>query len=183
DDEIASLKRTKADLSHTHTMSEVTDLSAELERYALKTELNNISVDTSHLATKSSVNELSEQIATKADQSHRHTITEVSGLHGILNNKLNSNASARSAQKLTTPRRINGIAFDGTQDITLPTPTANVSWSAISNKPANFTPSAHRHAIGDITNLQRELDNKASRNHSHTWNSITNKPANFTPSA
>ena len=182
DDEIASLKRTKADLSHTHTMSEVTDLSAELERYALKTELNNISVDTSHLATKSSVNELSEQIATKADQSHRHTITEVSGLQGILNNKLNSNASARSAQKLTTPRRINGIAFDGTQDITLPTPT-NISWSAISNKPANFTPSAHRHAIGDITNLQRELDNKASRNHSHTWNSITNKPANFTPSA
>ncbi|MPX08847.1 phage tail protein, partial [Moraxella catarrhalis] len=42
DDEIASLKRTKADLSHTHTMSEVTDLSAELERYALKTELNDI---------------------------------------------------------------------------------------------------------------------------------------------
>lgn len=183
DDEIASLKRTKADLSHTHTMSEVTDLSAELERYALKTELNNISVDTSHLATKSSVNELSEQIATKADQSHRHTITEVSGLQGILNNKLNSNASAASARKLTTPRRINGIAFDGTQDITLPTPTANVSWSAISNKPTNFTPSSHRHAIGDITNLQRELDNKASRNHSHTWNSITNKPANFTPSA
>ena len=183
DDEIASLKRTKADLSHTHTMSEVTDLSAELERYALKTELNDISVDTSHLATKSSVNELSEQIATKADQSHRHTITEVSGLQGILNNKLNSNASAASARKLTTPRRINGIAFDGTQDITLPTPTANVSWSAISNKPTNFTPSSHRHAIGDITNLQRELDNKASRNHSHTWNSITNKPANFTPSA
>lgn len=181
DDEIASLKRTKADLSHTHTMSEVTDLSAELERYALKTELNDISVDTSHLATKSSVNELSEQIATKADQSHRHTITEVSGLQGILNNKLNSNASARSAQKLTTPRRINGIAFDGTQDITLP--TANVSWSAISNKPTNFTPSSHRHAISDITNLQRELDNKAPRNHSHTWNSITNKPANFTPSA
>ncbi|MPW68497.1 phage tail protein, partial [Moraxella catarrhalis] len=183
DDEIASLKRTKADLSHTHTMSEVTDLSAELERYALKTELNNISVDTSHLATKSSVNELSEQIATKADQSHRHTITEVSGLQGILNNKLNSNASAISARKLTTPRRINGIAFDGTQDITLPTPTANVSWSAISNKPTNFTPSSHRHAVSDITNLQRELDNKASRNHSHTWNSITNKPANFTPSA
>ncbi|RKM07395.1 hypothetical protein D6D84_05250, partial [Moraxella catarrhalis] len=183
DDEIASLKRTKADLSHTHTMSEVTDLSAELERYALKTELNDISVDTSHLATKSSVNELSEQIATKADQSHRHTITEVSGLQGILNNKLNSNASAASARKLTTPRRINGIAFDGTQDITLPTPTANISWSAISNKPTNFTPSSHRHAISDITNLQRELDNKAPRNHSHTWNSITNKPANFTPSA
>ena len=181
--ELSEQIATKADLSHTHTMSEVTDLSAELERYALKTELNDISVDTSHLATKSSVNELSEQIATKADQSHRHTITEVSGLQGILNNKLNSNASARSAQKLTTPRRINGIAFDGTQDITLPTPTANVSWSAISNKPTNFTPSAHRHAISDITNLQRELDNKASRNHSHTWNSITNKPANFTPSA
>ncbi|EGE17560.1 tail fiber protein [Moraxella catarrhalis] len=229
DDEIASLKRTKADLSHTHTMSEVTDLSAELERYALKTELNNISVDTSHLATKSSVNELSEQIATKADQSHRHaisdianlqhrldskapnththsfsditnkpttlagygitdaissdttafvtsdalnralttkasinhqhTITEVSGLQGILNNKLNSNASARSAQKLTTPRRINGIAFDGTQDITLP--TANVSWSAISNKPANFTPSAHTHQWSNISNVPSATINNA----------------------
>lgn len=122
---------------------------------------------------------LNQGLAAKAAINHQHTIAEISELQNILNSKLNSNASAISAQKLTTPRRINGIAFDGTQDITLPT-TTNISWSAISNKPANFTPSAHRHVIADITNLQRELDSKASSNHSHTWDSITNKPTTLT---
>lgn len=122
---------------------------------------------------------LNQALTAKASTNHQHTIAEIFELQSILNSKLNSNASAISAQKLTTPRRINGIAFDGTQDITLPT-TTNVSWSAISNKPANFTPSAHRHVIADITNLQRELDSKASSNHSHTWDSITNKPTTLT---
>lgn len=125
---------------------------------------------------------LNQALTAKASINHQHTIAEISELQDILNSKLNSNASAISAQKLTTPRRINGIAFDGTQDITLPIPTSptNVSWSAISNKPANFTPSAHSHVIADITNLQRELDSKASSNHSHAWNSITDKPTTLT---
>lgn len=122
---------------------------------------------------------LNQALIAKAPINHQHTIAEISELQNILNSKLNSNASAISAQKLTTPRRINGIAFDGTQDITLPT-TTNVSWSAISNKPANFTPSAHSHVIADITNLQRELDSKANSNHSHAWNSITDKPTTLT---
>lgn len=122
---------------------------------------------------------LNQALIAKASINHQHTIADVSELQDILNSKLNSNASAISAQKLTTPRRINGIAFDGTQDITLPT-TTNISWSAISNKPANFTPSAHSHVIADITNLQRELDSKASSNHSHAWNSITDKPTTLT---
>ena len=123
---------------------------------------------------------LNQALTTKASINHQHTIAEVFELQSILNNKLNTSESATSARKLTTPRRINGIAFDGTQDITLPTPTANVSWSAISNKPANFTPSAHSHVIADITNLQRELDSKANSNHSHAWNSITDKPTTLT---
>lgn len=126
---------------------------------------------------------LNQALIAKAPINHQHTIAEVFELQSILNSKLNSNASAISAQKLTTPRHINGIAFDGTQDITLPIPTtspANVSWSAISNKPANFTPSAHSHVIADITNLQRELDSKANSNHSHAWNSITDKPTTLT---
>lgn len=123
---------------------------------------------------------LNQALIAKASINHQHTVAEVAELQSILNNKLNAGEAATSARKLTTPRRINGIAFDGTQDITLPTPTANVSWSAISNKPANFTPSAHSHGIADITNLQRELDSKASSNHNHTWDSITNKPTTLT---
>ncbi|RKL73810.1 phage tail protein [Moraxella catarrhalis] len=194
DDEIASLKRTKADQSHRHAISDIANLQHRLDSKAPNTHTHSfsditnkpttlagygitdaISSDTTAFVTSDALN---RALTTKASINHQHTITEVSGLQGILNNKLNSNASARSAQKLTTPRRINGIAFDGTRDITLP--TANVSWSAISNKPANFTPSAHRHAIGDITNLQRELDNKANSNHSHAWNSITDKPTTLT---
>lgn len=123
---------------------------------------------------------LNQALIAKASINHQHTVAEVAELQSILNNKLNAGEAATSARKLTTPRRINGIAFDGTQDITLPTPTANVSWSAISNKPANFTPSAHSHVIADITNLQRELDSKANSNHSHAWNSITDTPTTLT---
>lgn len=136
--------------------------------------------DTTVFVTPDALNQV---LIAKAPINHQHTIAEVFELQSILNSKLNSNASAISAQKLTTPRHINGIAFDGTQDITLPIPTtspANVSWSAISNKPANFTPSAHSHVIADITNLQRELDSKANSNHSHAWNSITDKPTTLT---
>ena len=173
--DIANLQHrldSKAPNTHTHSFSDITNKPTTLAGYGIT---DAISSDTTAFVTSDALN---RALTTKASINHQHTITEVSGLQGILNNKLNSNASARSAQKLTTPRRINGIAFDGTRDITLP--TANVSWSAISNKPANFTPSAHRHAIGDITNLQRELDNKANSNHSHAWNSITDKPTTLT---
>ncbi|AKI27307.1 phage tail protein [Moraxella catarrhalis] len=175
--DIANLQHrldSKAPNTHTHSFSDITNKPTTLAGYGIT---DAISSDTTAFVTSDALN---RALTTKASINHQHTITEVSGLQGILNNKLNSNASAASARKLTTPRRINGIAFDGTRDITLPTPTANISWSAISNKPTNFTPSSHRHAIGDITNLQRELDNKASRNHSHTWNSITGKPTTLT---
>jgi hypothetical protein len=35
-----------------------------------------------------------------------------------------------------------------------------VDWSAVTNKPSTFTPSAHAHAISDVTNLQTSLDGK-----------------------
>ncbi len=34
------------------------------------------------------------------------------------------------------------------------------SWNDLTNKPTSFTPSAHTHVIGDITNLQTTLDTK-----------------------
>ncbi len=36
------------------------------------------------------------------------------------NNKMDADANAVSASKLQTPRNINGVSFDGTQDITVP---------------------------------------------------------------
>lgn len=44
----------------------------------------------------------------------------------------------------------------------------SVSWSDVLNKPTSFTPSAHGHAISDITNLQSTLDGKSSSAHTHS---------------
>lgn len=57
------------------------------------------------------------------------------------------------------------------------------SWSSITGKPSTFTPSAHFHAISDVTDLQTELDGKSNTGHKHLWADITDKPSTFTPSA
>lgn len=51
-------------------------------------------------------------------------------------------ANADSATKLETARKINGVAFDGTSDITI---SASTTWDGISGKPATFTPADHNH--------------------------------------
>ena len=40
--------------------------------------------------------------------------------------------------------------------------TGASTWDGITDKPSTFPPSAHTHAISDITDLQTELDSKSS---------------------
>jgi hypothetical protein len=47
-------------------------------------------------------------------------------------------------------------------------------WAGITGKPSTFTPSAHIHAISDVTSLQSTLDGKAAASHTHTIANITN---------
>ncbi|MHB0820126.1 WD40 repeat domain-containing protein [Stutzerimonas stutzeri] len=61
-------------------------------------------------------------------------------------------ANAASATKLQTPRSINGVPFDGTQDVAIPV----------------LGPSA----ISDITGLQAALNGKANSNHNHPLSSL-----------
>lgn len=42
-----------------------------------------------------------------------------------------------------------------------------VSYASLTNVPSTFTPSAHSHAISDVTNLQTTLDGKATSSHTH----------------
>lgn len=42
-----------------------------------------------------------------------------------------------------------------------------ISYSNLTNVPSSFSPSAHSHAISDVTNLQTSLDGKAASSHSH----------------
>ena len=43
------------------------------------------------------------------------------------------------------------------------------TWGEIGGKPSTFTPSAHSHAISEITNLQGLLDGKAANSHTHNY--------------
>ena len=83
------------------------------------------------------------------------------------------------AQKNTvTGIKVGSTQYDPDSDciISLPEfPTATtIEWDNILNKPSSFTPSAHTHAISEITNLQSTLDGKAAASHTHAIADITN---------
>ncbi|WP_426353643.1 pyocin knob domain-containing protein [Exiguobacterium sp. R-39] len=44
----------------------------------------------------------------------------------------------------------------------------NVAYSELTGVPSTFAPSAHGHAIGDVTGLQTALDGKSATTHTHT---------------
>ena len=50
---------------------------------------------------------------------------------------------------------------------------ANVDYSELTGVPSTFAPSAHTHAISEVTNLQTELDGKAATGHTHAVNDLT----------
>lgn len=49
----------------------------------------------------------------------------------------------------------------------------SVPWTGVTGKPTTFTPSAHTHAIADVTNLQTTLDGKAATSHTHIIANVT----------
>lgn len=64
--------------------------------------------------------------------------------------------NADTATRLQTARTINGVAFDGTNNITV-----------------TAAPTSHTHAISDVTNLQTTLDGKAATAHTHAIANVT----------
>jgi hypothetical protein len=59
----------------------------------------------------------------------------------------------------------------------------SADWSAITNKPTAFPPSAHSHLISEVSNLQTTLDGKSNTGHTHDYSTLTSIPSTFTPSA
>jgi hypothetical protein len=51
--------------------------------------------------------------------------------------------------------------------------STTVEWTDVLNKPSTFTPSAHTHAISDVTSLQTSLDGKAATVHTHAISDTT----------
>lgn len=69
---------------------------------------------------------------------------------------------------------IRGLIGAGTSNLVIGTTSTTAkagdyvpSWGEISSKPSTFAPSAHNHAIADVTSLQTTLDAKAALTHTH----------------
>ncbi|CAB1001121.1 hypothetical protein FRC0522_00508 [Corynebacterium diphtheriae] len=74
-------------------------------------------------------------------ESHKHKITDVTGLQGVLDEK-------------TTKAYVDGKIRS------LPKPAT--SWSEIAGKPSDFRPKSHTHSIREVSGLDAALQNKAS---------------------
>jgi hypothetical protein len=161
----------KADLSHTHTFAQVTGLQTALDGKAAL----------SHTHTIAQVTGLQTALDGKADLSHTHTITQVTGLQAALDGKQGSigytplqqgGGTSQGTNKLYIGWATNGdglrLQVDSTNfgkvwPIDIAGTASAVAWSGIVGPPSSFPPSAHVHAISDITNLQSSLDGKLGR--------------------
>lgn len=74
----------------------------------------------------------------------------------------------------------------GTDNVTWMTPLrtkqaiaelAATDWDSVSGKPSTFAPSAHTHAVADVTGLQAALDGKAATSHTHALSALTQSSA------
>ena len=106
---------------------------------ALNTKANSSDVTTS-LATKANASDVTTSLATKVDKetgkglsTNDYTTAEKTKLAAITGtntgDQVNITGNAGTATKLQTARTINGIAFDGSVDITLPAVAAGIPYT------------------------------------------------------
>jgi hypothetical protein len=95
---------------------------------------------TTQLATKANASDVTTSLATKVDKvtgkelsTNDYTTAEKTKLAAITGtntgDQVNITGNAGTATKLQNARTINGIAFDGSADITLPTPSAGIPYT------------------------------------------------------
>lgn len=104
-----------------------------------------------------------------ADTSERDAITQPRREAGMLVMTLSDGKVWKLASDLTTWSEFSA----GTSS------SSSVAWADVTGKPASFTPSAHTHAVSDVSGLQTALDLKqaagsyAEASHTHTASQIT----------
>ncbi len=141
----------KASTTHSHAISDVTNLQVGLDAKA----------DQATTYTKA---EVDSALGGKASTSHTHTASEVSDTT-VTGRALMTAADAATARTAIGAGTSN-LAL-GTTGTTAKAGDYVPAWTEVTSKPSTFTPSAHVHPISDVTNLQTTLDGKAATTHSH----------------
>ena len=155
---ITSQLNTKANSVHTHTISEIDDLSSLQMGGYTKSEVDTLltgKADTSHTHTKSEITDFPSlaTVATSGDYddlSNKPTIPIVdSALSSTSTNALQNKVINTELSKKANTSHTHTVS-DVTDFPTLATVATSGSYNDLSNKPATMTPTSHTH--GNITN-------------------------------
>jgi hypothetical protein len=179
-DEISGKPTTFPPDPHAHPISDVTGLQGELDGKAPTVH--------SHAWT-----EITSKPATFPPDAHNHTSAQISDFQEAVEDRIG--ASLVAGANVT-------VAYDDASGKTMIASTAaggggiaeapndgqtygrkslgwtvldvsSVDWAEVANKPLTFPPTAHNHAIAEVTGLQTALDGKAPAAHTHTTAQVT----------
>jgi len=191
----------KSSTSHTHSWAEITGKpttftpSSHTHLWADITDKPSTFTPSAHTHAIADVTGLQGALDGKSSTSHTHSdaTTSVSGfMSGADKTKLNGIATNANNYSHPTGDGNLHVPATGTTNngkVLRAGSTAgslswgSVAWTEVTGKPTTFSPSAHTHAISDVTGLQTALDGKSSTSHTHSWTEITSKPTTFAPSA
>jgi hypothetical protein len=98
---------------------------------------------------------------------HSHAIADVTGLQTALDGKQAAGSYATEAQGALAATALQPGAQIPWVDVTGKPVLFSGSYADLTGIPSTFAPSAHSHAIADVTGLQAALDGKAGTSHTH----------------
>lgn len=133
--------------------------------------------------------EIDTKLEGKANTSHSHAISDVTGLQSALDGKANASHGTHVTFDSTNKPKMDGTAAFGTStkvaraDHVHPTDTSRASQvdlDALETVVSGKANASHNHIISDITNLQTTLDGKAAASHTHKVANITDLTATAT---
>ena len=148
----------KANASHTHTASAITDLGTAATK--------NVAATGDASSTEVVKGDDTRLTNSRTPTVHTHAIADVVGLQDALDGK-SSTGHTHSIANVTDLQ----TALDGKAST-----THSHSISDVTNLQTSLDGKAsttHSHAISDVTNLQTSLDGKAATSHTHSLSAIT----------
>ncbi len=171
----------KSNTGHTHTVSDITNLKEGLP-YTVDNEGNYV-IDKKVIFNETIISkgevvaygENSEDYKlVYAAFEHPHGIDDITGLQEILDNVGTGGGSVEVIDNLESTSSTAALSAKQGKILSDLIADKTVTWDTLQNKPSSFTPSAHSHAISNITGLQGQLDSKASSAHTHSIANISN---------
>lgn len=160
-----------AEEDHIHT--DATTSVAGFMSAADKTKLDGIATGaTATTKTSDLTNDSEFQTATQVQTSINQAVSSMYKVKGsCTRGELPGESSVGDVWNLTDENGMN-VVWTGTEWDNLGSQVV-LTWDAIQSKPSTFTPSAHTHAISEVTDLQTTLDGKAAAEHTHDISDVT----------